>query len=180
MRQGARRGTRPASPPISAMRAPISSPPFVQPAASGRRSRCPSSTPRRCSSILDEITSHVTQESPRRLGFSTSAGWRLAWHTTAKLDLPSNITLGLHAVRAGTEPGRKHLAVPARQLALKPRLRNLRRHHRRRLRRLAKTHRPAKTITSIGRANGPYRLDPIKIFWYQSLQRSGRAAREIS
>ena len=41
----------PANLPTSAMRAPISSALFVPPEASGRRSRCPSPTPRRCSSI---------------------------------------------------------------------------------------------------------------------------------
>jgi hypothetical protein len=46
--------------------------------------------------------------------------------------------------RAGAESGREHLAVPARQLALQPRLRNLRCNHRSRLRRLAQTHRPAR------------------------------------
>ncbi len=38
--------------------------------------------------------------------------------------------------RPGTEPGRKCLAVPARQLALQPRLRHLRRHYRCCLRRM--------------------------------------------
>ena len=46
--------------------------------------------------------------------------------------------------RARTEPRRKHLAVPARQLALQPRLRKRRRHHRGRMRGLAKAHRPAR------------------------------------
>jgi hypothetical protein len=46
--------------------------------------------------------------------------------------------------RGGAEPRRKRLAVPSRQLTLKPRLRHLRRHHRRRLRRLAQTPRPAR------------------------------------
>jgi len=45
----------------------------------------------------------------------------------------------------GVEPGREHLAISARQLAVEPRLRNLRCNHRRRLRRLAKTHRPARS-----------------------------------
>jgi hypothetical protein len=43
----------------------------------------------------------------------------------------------------GAEPGREHLAISARQLAVEPRLRNLRRNHRRRLRRMAQTDRPA-------------------------------------
>ena len=43
--------------------------------------------------------------------------------------------------RPGAEPGREHLAVSPPELALKHRLRKLRRNHRRRMRRLAKTHR---------------------------------------
>src|SRR3954463_13335573 len=44
----------------------------------------------------------------------------------------------------GIEPGREHLAAPAPDMALEPRLRYLRRHHRRRLRRLAEAHRSAR------------------------------------
>src|SRR5271169_1983307 len=66
--------------------------------------------------------------------------------------------------RAGAEPGRKRLAVPPRQLALKPGLRDLRRHHRRRLRRLAKTHRPARNHHLNRNARlGPYRSDPMTL-----------------
>ena len=65
---------------------------------------------------------------------------------------------------AGAEPGRERLAVHARQLALKPRLRDLRRHHRRRLRRLAKTHRPARNHNLHRNARlGPHRSDPMTL-----------------
>jgi hypothetical protein len=40
----------------------------------------------------------------------------------------------------GTQPGRKHLAIHAGQLALKPRVRNLRCHRRHGLRGMAKAH----------------------------------------
>src|SRR5271156_441371 len=45
--------------------------------------------------------------------------------------------------RPGAEPGRERLAISPPELALKHRLRKLRRHRRRRLHRLAKPHRPA-------------------------------------
>lgn len=43
---------------------------------------------------------------------------------------------------AGAQSGRAGLAISARHLSLQPRLRQLRGHHRRRLRRMAKTSRP--------------------------------------
>src|ERR1700722_16393178 len=46
--------------------------------------------------------------------------------------------------RPGAQSGGEHLAIFTRQLALQPRLRNLRRHHRRHLRRMEQTHRPAR------------------------------------
>ena len=67
---------------------------------------------------------------------------RAGWHTTGKLDVPENITpIFLPSRAPGAQPGRERLAVSAPELALKHRLRKLRRHHRRRLRRLAKAHR---------------------------------------
>ncbi len=48
------------------------------------------------------------------------------------------------APRAGAEPRRERLAVSAPELALKSRLRRLRRHHRRRVRGLARAHRTTK------------------------------------
>ena len=46
------------------------------------------------------------------------------WHTTAKLDIPENISLMpfSHQV-TGTQSGRKRLAILAPELALQPRLR---------------------------------------------------------
>ena len=53
---------------------------------------------------------------------------RAGWHTTAKLEVPANITPDLLAFpRARTEPGRERLGVLAQQLAVEPRLRHLRR-----------------------------------------------------
>ena len=87
---------------------------------------------------LDEISRHVAKGAHAVLLLD-----RAGWHTTAKLDVP-NITPISAFARARTEPRRKHLAVPARQLALQPRLRKRRRHHRRGMRGLAKAHRPAR------------------------------------
>ena len=86
---------------------------------------------------LDEISRHVAQGAhavlllrPRRMAYD------------AETQYPEKHHADLAAFPlARTEPGRKHLAISARQLAVQPRLRNLRRHHRRRLRRLAKAHR---------------------------------------
>jgi len=70
---------------------------------------------------------------------------RAGWHTTGKLDIPKTLRRSSGLRAPGVEPGREHLAISARQLAVEPRLRNLRCNHRRRLRRLAKTHRPARS-----------------------------------
>jgi hypothetical protein len=54
---------------------------------------------------LDEIFRHVAERAHAVMLLD-----RTGWHTTAKLDGPTNITLDLPAVpRAGAEPGRKHL-----------------------------------------------------------------------
>ena len=51
------------------------------------------------------------------------------WHTTAKLDIPENISLMPFAHQVtGTQSGRKRLAILAPELALQPRLRQLRSH----------------------------------------------------
>jgi hypothetical protein len=80
---------------------------------------------------LNEISRHVAEGAQARAG----------WHTTGSLDMPKNITPIFLPSRARTEPGREHLAVHAGQLAIKPRLRNLRRNHRRGLRGMAKSRR---------------------------------------
>ena len=73
---------------------------------------------------------------------------RAGWHTTGELKLPENITPVLLPPRS-PEPermrsaDRKRLAVPTPDLSVEPCLRQLRRHHRRRLRRLEPAHRQA-------------------------------------
>ncbi len=78
---------------------------------------------------LDEISHNVANGAHAVLLLD-----RAGWHTTGKLDLPANITLIFLPSRARSQSGRERLAVSAPKLALKHRLRNLRRHHRRRMR----------------------------------------------
>nr|WP_246716288.1 hypothetical protein [Aurantimonas sp. DM33-3] len=63
------------------------------------------------------------------------------WHTTPKLVVPANITLMFPVQGAGAEPGRECLAIHEGQLAVKPHLRRLRRHHRPLLRRVEQARR---------------------------------------
>ena len=68
---------------------------------------------------------------------------KAGWHIAKALSVPPNITLGPAARQVpGAEPGRKQLAVHARQLAFEPRLHVLRRHRRPLLLRLEQAHRP--------------------------------------
>jgi hypothetical protein len=56
---------------------------------------------------------------------------KAGWHLSGALVVPDNITLlPLPPRSPRTQPGREHLAVHARQLALEPRLHRLRRHRR--------------------------------------------------
>ena len=73
--------------PISATTTPICSALSARRAASARRSRCPMPTPKRCNSTLDEISRHVAKGAHAVLLLD-----RAGWHTTAKLDVPKNIT----------------------------------------------------------------------------------------
>jgi hypothetical protein len=66
---------------------------------------------------LDEISRHVAKRAHAVLLLD-----RAGWHTTAKLRVPSNMTLIFLPSRAGAEPGRERLAIPAPELALQPRL----------------------------------------------------------
>ena len=86
---------------------------------------------------LDEISRNVAEGAHAVLLLD-----RAGWHTTGKLDVPENITpIFLPSRAPGAEPGRERLAVSPPELALKHRLRKLRRDRRRRMRRLAKAHR---------------------------------------
>ena len=76
---------------------------------------------------------------------------RPAGIVSAKLEVPANITLVLLPPKlARTQPGREHLAVHARQLAVEPGLHILRRHRRPLLRGLEQLVDQPWTIMSIG------------------------------
>jgi hypothetical protein len=81
---GAERGL--ANPPISATKAPICSAPFVRREASELRS-LPFADTEAMQLHLDEISRHVAEGAHAVLLLD-----RAGWHTTAKLDMPSNIT----------------------------------------------------------------------------------------
>jgi hypothetical protein len=86
---------------------------------------------------LEEISRNVAQGAHAVLLLD-----RAGWHTTSKLDVPDNITpIFLPSRAPELKPGRERLAISPPELALQHRVRKLRRHHRRCMRRLAKAHR---------------------------------------
>ena len=88
---------------------------------------------------LDEISCNVAEGAHAVLLLD-----RAGWHTTSKLDVPENITpIFLPSRAPELNPVENVWQVSAPELALKHRVRKLRRNHRRRMRRLAKPHRPA-------------------------------------
>jgi hypothetical protein len=94
---------------------------------------------------LDEISHNVTGGAHAVL-LLDRAGWQYdeqARHARHHADLPA-------FPRLGTETGRERLAVSAPELALKHRLRKLRRDRRRRMRAWRKLIAQPETITSIG------------------------------
>jgi hypothetical protein len=86
---------------------------------------------------LDEISCNVAEGAHAVLLLD-----RAGWHTTSKLDVPENITpIFLPSRAPELNPVENVWQVSAPELALKHRVRKLRRNHRRRMRRLAKPHR---------------------------------------
>jgi hypothetical protein len=75
------------SPQTNATGAPISSAQSARPKARARRWRCRLPTPRRCSSILEEISRNVAVGAHAVPLFD-----RAGWHTTPNLVMPENIT----------------------------------------------------------------------------------------
>ena len=156
VRQWARRGTRPRQPADQRYESAYLFGAICPARGVGAALALPFADTEAMQLHLEEISAHVAEGAHAVLLLD-----RAGWHTTAKLDLPNNITPIFLPSRA-PEPGREHLAVLTRQLAFKPGLRNLRRHRRRRLRRLAKTHRPAGNHNLHRNARlGPYRSDPV-------------------
>ena len=86
---------------------------------------------------LDEISRNVADGAHAVLLLD-----RAGWHTTSKLDVPENITpIFLPSRAPELNPVENVWQVSAPELALKHRVRKLRRNHRRRMRRLAKPRR---------------------------------------
>lgn len=122
----------PVSRPTCDIKAPTCSARSVRPAESGRLWRYPLLTPRPCNSI-----STRSAAMSKRAHMPCSSWIGPAAHHRQSQDAEEHHA-DLPAVAcAGTEPGREHLPIPAPELALEPRLRQLRRHHRRRMRGLA-------------------------------------------
>ena len=124
------------SPQTNATRAPISSAPSAQPKARARRWLA--SCRHRCDAT-PEISRNVVVGAHAVLLFD-GAGW----HTTPYLVMPENITPIWLPSRARTQSRGERLAVPAPDLAVQPRLRDLCRHRRCRMRSLEQAHRPTR------------------------------------
>ena len=137
-RRWARRGTRPARLMISGPVRPISSAPSARTRARAPGWSCPPATAKRWSCIWRK--SPEVAPGAHAVLLLDQAGW----HLSARLVIPANITLIAAAAEiARAQSGREHLAVHARQLALKPRLQILRRYPRPLLLRLEQARRPA-------------------------------------
>ena len=110
---------------------------------------------------LDEISRNVTEGAHAVLLLD-----RAGWHTTGKLVVPENITPDFPAfASAAAEPSGEHLAISAPELALKHRLRKLRRDHRCRMRRMAKAYRPTQNdhVNRNARRLGPRRSGAVTL-----------------
>jgi len=113
---------------------------------------------------LDEISRNVAEGAHAVLLLD-----RAGWHITGKLDVPENITpIFLPSRAPELNPVETSGSISAPKLALKHRVRKLRRDHRRRLRRLAKAHRPTRNDrlhrnARLGTSVSRYDL------WYKSL-----------
>jgi hypothetical protein len=110
------------SPQTNATRAPISSAPSAQPKARARRWRC-------------RVFRHRGDAAPSR--------GNQAHHALSRHALEHHADLAAFA-RARTQSRGERLAVPAPDLAVQPRLRDLRRHRRCRMRSLEQAHRPTR------------------------------------
>ncbi|WP_244749636.1 transposase [Mesorhizobium sp. L-2-11] len=95
VRQWARRGTGPGSPPTSAIKAHTCSAPSARRAAREQPWRCRLPTPRPCS-----FTSTRSAATWARGAQAVLLLDRAGWHTTAKLKVPKNITPVLLPSRA--------------------------------------------------------------------------------
>ncbi|MGB5086017.1 MAG: hypothetical protein WBO09_15775 [Methylocystis silviterrae] len=94
---------------------------------------------------LDEISPHVEKAAHAALLLD-----RAGWHTTAKLIMPKTSRRSNCRSHARAQPGRERLAVSASELALQPRLQELRRYLNAACQAWRKLTDQPKTIVSIG------------------------------
>ena len=136
--------------------------------------RCPSPTPTPCTASRRDIPAR-RQRRPRR---PAARPRRLAHHRQSRLAEEHHPDPAAVAL-PGAQPGRAGLAIPARQLPLKPRLRGLRRHRCGCLRRMEQAHRKAPHHHINRNAPmGQYRVS-YEGRWYNSQRKAKKAARDI-
>jgi putative transposase len=141
VRQGAWRGTRPTQPADQRYDNAYLFGAICPARGVGAALALPYADTDRMQLHLDEISRNVAEGAHAVLLLD-----RAGWHITGKLDVPKNITpIFLPSRAPRVEPGRKRLAISPSELALKHRLRELRRHRRGGLRRMAQPHRPTRT-----------------------------------
>ncbi len=117
----------PVSLPTSATRTPTRSAPSVRPMARVQRSCCHGPTPKQCSCISTRSAKQSPKERMVWCSWPRNMMGRMAHHgQTQNAEEPDRHSAAI--ALAGTEPGGEHLAIHARQLAFKPRLRKLRCH----------------------------------------------------
>ena len=116
---------------------------------------------------LDEISRNVAEGAHAVLLLD-----RAGWHTPASSTCPKHHADLPAFARAGAEPGRERLAVSPPELALKHRLRKLRRHHRRRMRRMAETHRRARIGSNQSECGtGPMSVSRYDLWYHMRIPR---------
>jgi hypothetical protein len=140
VRQWARRGTRPRQPVDQRYENAYLFGAICHARGTGAALALPFADTEAMQLHLEEIAANVAPGAHAVLIFD-----RAGWHTTPNLVFPPNLTPIWLPSRPGTQSSRERLAVSARQLAVEHRLRDLRRHHRRRLRRLAQPHSHARS-----------------------------------
>ena len=121
VRQWARRGTRPRQPADQRYESAYLFGAICPARGTGAALALPFADTEAMQLHLDEISRRVAKGAHAVLLLD-----RAGWHTTVKLESSEQHHADLPAIsRARTEPGRERLAISARQLALKPCLRQL-------------------------------------------------------
>ena len=129
VRQWARRGTRPRQPADQRYQSAYLFGAICPARGVGAALAMPFANTQAMQAHLDEIGRTVARGAHAVLLLD-----RAGWHTTEKLTIPNNLTLILLPSRSPELNPVENIWQFLRQLALQPRLRNLRRDHRRRMR----------------------------------------------